>query len=229
MKRNGNTSTIAPTDLAWMAAIFDLRSTLIVKKNASRATPQLVFQVTTQDTSIIQRLCDLTGIVSGYKARHSFSQRRCIRHCPEAHIHVGGDEGFPGGMPDMHNWAVTGVAAGIILYNVTPYMVRSDEEAYTDFMQASLSNATYWGQGSGRAKEAIKRLLSLGWSLPPIVLNNVMPSDIPGGLAEGVTLSCQHEKFTQPLPAPGTRVWCQACASNKIVLGSPRKKNQHAY
>lgn len=225
---NRNDNTITPANLGWMAAVFDLKYCLVIKNNASRATPQLVFQVTTHDEVIIENLSRLTGIVPGHSSRKSFNQKRCKQHCPEAHIHVSGDDDHPygaPGFPAMHTWAVTGVSAGIILHNVLPYMVRMEDKELTQLMNASLSNATYWGRGSGQTKEAIKRLVDLGWNLPPIVLNNVMPSDVEGGRAKGSTLACGHEKFMQPLPVPGTRVWCQYCVSNKLVIGLPRKRH----
>src|SRR5260370_30065485 len=98
--------SITQADKAWMAAIVDYKAAFAEKRNATRATPQLVMRVDTMDLTIVQRICNLTEIVPFDKLpKRNFYQRGCKDHCPEPHIHH--EETWA--MPQTAQWAATGV------------------------------------------------------------------------------------------------------------------------
>lgn len=204
---------ISHTDLAWIAAIVDCKALYLQKRNKQRATPQLVLQVDTRDVQIIQRLCRHTEVLPDDKRtpQKPFLQRACKDHCPEPHIHH--EDNWS--LPPTARWAVTGIAAGIVLHNLRPFMVTWDEDVAI-FQKESLAQATYAGRGYGQTLASIKRLMALGWILPPETLDHLIPADVPGGRATPLTLSCGHQR-PQGTMSKG-RSWCQQCNNYKRIV-----------
>ncbi len=207
-----------------MAGVFDEKGALIRKNNAQRATPQLVIQVEAKDELIAQRFAELTGITpEPKKVRGDFKKRPCKEHCPEPHVH---HEEIPWQLPLVTRWAITGVGAGIVLHNLAPFLAQMDEEMEA-FKEESLEQAVFAGRGSWKTRETIKRLASLGWNLPPLVLANVLAEDVLGGTAKATPLSCGHKRlFPGGAPLPGSRIWCQPCNEYRVVAGPMRKRKR---
>lgn len=166
---------ITGTDLAWLAAILDLKGHIIRKNNQTRATPQLVLMVESAQLRVIERLCMLTGTnvepkwADGRRQR-DWVRRGCIEHCPEAHVHHEGSE-----IPPIARWTLTGAAAAVVLHSVIPYMVT--DRGLEDMKNEILANVVLSGQGSGATKAAIRRLAALGWELPPLIAQRFRAED----------------------------------------------------
>jgi len=163
---------ISQAQLGWMAAVLDLKGMCIRKRNKTRATPQLVLVVESREHAVIRKLAEMTG--SNPEAKRpadikEWMRRGCVEHCPQPHQHVH-DEKWS--MPLTSRWTVTGVVAGIVLYNLAPYFVS--DKPYAAFAEEALRNAVLTGQGSGASKAAIARLVTLGWDLPPELASDLL-------------------------------------------------------
>jgi hypothetical protein len=151
-------------DLAWLAGIFDMKASLIRKKNRSRSTPQIVLYVESKNHTVVRTIARMTGTspeMQPAKGPTDWVRKGCVQHCPDAHVHVGD---FQWGMPAITRWTITGAAAAVVLHNVMPYM-RTDaglSEALTEIFNQAVTT----GQGWGATRGALRRLRDLGWALP---------------------------------------------------------------
>jgi hypothetical protein len=153
-----------------MAAVIDLKGMMLRKKNTQRATPQLVLVVESRNLNVIRRLADMTG--GNPEAKRlvdvkEWMRRGCTVHCPEAHVHVDDKH-----MPVTQRWTVTGVAAGIVLHNLAPYLVA--DKPYQEFLDMAIENSAMFGQGSGLVRSTVTRLVVLGWGLPPKLASDLV-------------------------------------------------------
>lgn len=169
---------LRPAQLAWAAAIIDMKAIQTRKHqricdptcdkpkphiHRTRAHDQLTLMVETRHLDIIARLSKMTGTDpeprTQNKLREEWTQTGCKEHCPEAHIehHVH--------LPQINRWSVSGSAMATVLYNIKPYLL--DKTKYQDFYDEALANATLTGRGATQTKRALKRLVNLGWKLPP--------------------------------------------------------------
>ncbi len=161
---------IEPAQLGWMAAVVDLRGRVIVKKNATRATPQLVLYVDSKQFSVIRKLGDMTGTKPEQQAARDtseFIRRGCATHCPEPHVHVGDEH--PWQMPAIARWTITGAAAAVVIHSLLPYFAV-DKAGWEAAMHEMIAQAALTGQGSGATRSAIRRLMELGWHIPYEIL-----------------------------------------------------------
>ena len=155
------------TDKAWAAGVIDFRGRIYTKQNPDRAkgTWQVVLVVDVGISEIAERLCAMTGVSPEAKAnrapRPEWTRRGCDEHCPEAHIHV---QQF--GTIESVKWAVTGVAAAIVLWNLRGYM-STVHQPWTWAMDQCLAQAKLKGRGSAMVTVTAQRLAELGWDLPP--------------------------------------------------------------
>jgi hypothetical protein len=158
---------ITETDKAWMAAIVDLKGSVVRKKNKMRKTPQVVLTMSAKNPRIAARLSALTGTAPEAHpspTAEQFLRRACAEHCTEPHVHVGE---YPWQMPETTRWSVTGIAAAIVLVNLAPYM--STYADYAGSVAEVFATFAAKGQGSGAVRATVNRLDELGWSVPPIV------------------------------------------------------------
>jgi hypothetical protein len=148
--------------LAWTAAVIDLRGKLIKKKNQQRATPQLVLAVESKVFAVIRQLASLTGtnpeFASGREAP-DWMRKGCIEHCPEQHVH------YAHSLPPKGRWTITGAGMVVVLYNVMPYLVSTDQP-WHEIMEEGINQAVLIGQGSGMTRKSLMRLHELGWEMP---------------------------------------------------------------
>lgn len=158
---------ISDADLGWIAAIIDMKGSIIVKDNKTRrnSTPQIVLRVDTTDKRIAQRLAELTGTSPEEREMSpmspEFLRRGCKEHCLEPHIHVTDDEKR---VPLSTRWTVTGTSMGVVIWNIRKYMTTYSE--YAPYMGLVFSNAVTKGQGVGMVRASVKRLKDLGWRIP---------------------------------------------------------------
>src|SRR5277367_299229 len=168
---------IGINNLAWMAAIIDMKGRITRKNNKMRRTPQVVLQVDTKELRVARRLCALTDVAPGEHevTSTSFARRGCIEHCLEPHIHV--DIEHPWQMPAITRWALTGATAAVILLNIKPYMVTyGDYQADVDLI---IENLVTRGQGTGMVRASLDRLRQLGW---------VIPQEVEAKMATGIAI-----------------------------------------
>jgi hypothetical protein len=161
---------VTAADMAWMAGIIDVKGAVIRKNNKTRRTPQVVLYVQTKEERIARRLSALTGTAPEPHDRkpppEEFLRRNCVEHCTTPHIHVGDGE-YPWQMPATTRWALTGIAAAVVLMNLAPYM--STYADYAADVAGIISSFATEGQGVGAVRKALLRLNSLGWQIPPAV------------------------------------------------------------
>jgi len=72
-----------------MAAVLDMKGTIIVKSNQTRATPQIVLMVESTNVGVVAELGRLTGSViepRESRFRPAWMRRGCITHCPEPDV-----------------------------------------------------------------------------------------------------------------------------------------------
>lgn len=154
-------------DLAWMAGVIDLKGRIVVKRNKSRATPQIVLAVQCKELAVIRRLGMLTGTnpeLMEARPTPDFMRKGCDDHCPEAHVHVT-HGGYPAGtMPSTARWTITGVGMAILLAALKPYL-QVDRE-YDEAVEAITANMVHQGQGVGMVRKQIERMKELGWQIP---------------------------------------------------------------
>ena len=153
---------IPVSKLAWMAAVIDLKGKLYSKKNALRATPQVVLAVESINFAVVRELSSLTGTSPEFamaRQKPDWMKRGCTEHCPEPHIH------YEGSLPPKARWTVTGASAAVILYNIMPYLVAHDQP-WQEILDQLVGQASLNGQGSGVTLRSLRRLKELGWEMP---------------------------------------------------------------
>lgn len=161
---------LTPAELGWMAAVIDLKGHISRKRNYQRVTPQIVLMVDTKHYAILRRLTAMTGTTADAKIERpvkEFMRRACTVHCPEAHVHIAEDYV----MPATWRWTITGVAAGIVIHNLLPYMTTDD--GYTETVTEVFTQATFRGKGSGAVRASVLRLRNLGWDIPEKVREEI--------------------------------------------------------
>lgn len=158
-------------DMAWMAGVIDVKGNMLRKNNKTRATPQFVLYAQCKDPRIARRMSALTGISPEPHQRaappEAFLRRNCTEHCPGPHVHVEEDDEHPWSMPQTTRWAITGIAAAVVLVNLAPFMGTYSD--YVDDVSAIIRTFTPAGQGSGAVHKTLRRLSGLGWQIPAAV------------------------------------------------------------
>jgi hypothetical protein len=153
--------------LAWMAAVLDMKGSIIVKANQTRATPQIVLMVESTHNTVVGELARLTGSnVEPRETRHrpAWMRRGCITHCPEPDIEYPEQPDY---LPAQTRWTVTGAAAAIVLHSVIPYMIT--DRGMQAALDEILGNVNLQGRSGNSARQAVARLAGLGWPLPPVI------------------------------------------------------------
>lgn len=160
------TRRLARHDLAWMAAVIEIKGRIRrYDSNAMRATPQLVIRVHSKQLNVLGRMADLTGIQLRTEEASEIEpsiRRGCNEHCPEAHVHTRVE------VPPMGIWAMTGVAAAVLLYNLMPYLTE-DPTKLQSFVDDAINQLPAQNRGRHAIVRAVQRLAALGWSVPPEV------------------------------------------------------------
>jgi hypothetical protein len=158
--------TLKVSDLAWMAAVIDVKGAVTVKRNTSRRTPQVVLYVNTREARVARRLGALTGTEpeAHEKQTAPFARRGCKEHCLVPHVHVHEDGEYPWQMPEVTRWALTGAAMAVVLLNLEPYMATYSD--YARDVETVLDNLVTGGQGFGMVRSSVERLRALGWRIP---------------------------------------------------------------
>lgn len=160
---------VSMTDMAWMAGVIDLKGTMLRKRNQSRRTTQFVLYVQTKNERIAARLSALTGTAPESHTpptAEMFLRRNCAEHCVTPHVHVN-DGPYPWQMPRTTRWALTGIAAAVVLANLAPFMSTCGD--YAADVAEIVRDFAAEGQGSGAVRKTLARLSALGWQIPPAV------------------------------------------------------------
>lgn len=162
----------------WVAAILDVKGSIVRKNNQTRATSQLVLGVESKNLKVTHKLSSLTGIKaevrkSPAEKSETKSRRPCSEHCPEPHAHQHPKFHL---LPQVGFWAITGASAGIVIYNVLPYLQNT--ASFKLMMMEVLHQTVLQNRGSGMTRNAIIRLVNLGWALPPELMERVTREEI---------------------------------------------------
>lgn len=175
---------ISDTDKAWFAAVLDMKARWVRRHNTQRApgSEQITLYVDSSVTEITAKMAAMTGTNPEPHNQPGMPQqwlsRGCAEHCPEAHVHNYRDPV----MPPSVKWSVTGASAAIILWNLRRYMV-SQREPWDWIMGTCFASTRLSGKGAKAATDAIKRMHSLGWDLPPL-FRDVIPKEIMAPVKE---------------------------------------------
>jgi hypothetical protein len=168
---------LSTADLAWMAAVVDMKGRITLKANKMRRTPQVVLHVDTKEARVARRLALLTGVApeTHEKQAVAFARRGCVEHCLEPHVHVDGPYAWR--MPETTRWSVTGAGAAVVLLGLRPYMVTYGDHAPAVAM--ILENLVTRGQGVGMVRSALGRLKELGWAIPTEIEEKMKEGNVP--------------------------------------------------
>lgn len=153
---------------AWMAGIIDLRGRVVYKNNKRRNhSNQVTLYVESVQIPVIRRLAELTGGNPEIKVRNrskvdGWFRRNCDEHCPEAHVHVN-----PGDFLDAARWTISGSAMSTVLINLQPYLVQ--DKGFSEAIAYGMEHMRLWGQGAAATITALRRLHSLGWTIPTVI------------------------------------------------------------
>jgi hypothetical protein len=167
---------IAERDKAWLAGVLDLKGAVVRKHNKQRATPQLVLMMESRNFAVVRRVAVLTGSTTTMRTQRNpqdWLRRGCAEHCPAKHVH---SHLASAGMPALARWTITGAGAGIVLYNILQYM-QVDDRGFEEMMTETLANAVWHGPGSGAVKAVTRRLMTLGWLVPPAILQVMLDTE----------------------------------------------------
>jgi hypothetical protein len=163
---------LRPAKLAWVAAILDQKGRISRIPNQQRATPQIVLRVTSANLAVVNHLCALTGSTEDRKLRRTkkaWMRRGCTTHCPEPDIEYPGT----GDYPEYGCWSVTGAALIIVEWNVRKYMI-SGKDIRAAAREAE-ENLVTTGRGVGMVRHTMLRYEYLGWRIPAILGEAVVP------------------------------------------------------
>lgn len=167
--------SIPAQKLGWMAGIIDLKGRVVYKNNRSRKTKQIVLMVATKEFGIIRSLSTLTGSSPELQApqlRPDFMRRSCHEHCPEKHVHIGAEAIT---MPPVACWTMTGAGMAVVLHNLLPFLTV--DRGWEQAMETAFNQTVLRGPGSGKVKESLNRLQSLGWKLPILYAAALLPDE----------------------------------------------------
>lgn len=151
---------MAVQKLAWFSAVVETRGKMRCVDRANGGV-QLFLQVQSSRIAVVERLGQMTKTVVTYTDRKEleFDRRPCADHCTDAHSHVRVE------IPPMALWAVSGVAAAIVLDNLIPYTVANNDQLRT-IVGNVIGNLPRSGQGRPAIDLAIVRLRQRGWRIP---------------------------------------------------------------
>lgn len=161
---------ISDSDLGWIAGILDFQGHIVKKNNSMRAkgSLQITLYVEISLTAIITKLSLLTATspeaLKTTLRSPDITRRGCSEHCPEPHVHVvyEGSE-----MPPQQRWTVSGASAAIVIWNLRDLLV-TEKEPWDWALAMTLASTRLSGQGAGTAVQAIRRMASAGWEMPPL-------------------------------------------------------------
>lgn len=152
---------LAPTQLAWMAAVIEMRGRVKRIDTPSRRNPQLKLYVNGKHVGVMRRLAELTGTeltIRESRVIESKERRGCTEHCPEPHVHYGVE------MPSVASWDISGPAAAVVLMGLRPYL--TDPGGMQSFVDEVIAQTPKSGRGRAAIDRSINRLRALGWDIP---------------------------------------------------------------
>ncbi len=156
-------TTITPTEMAWMAAVIDMRGKTRRSCHVSRRTPLLMLYVESRHLPVLRRLGRYSGSrieVEQAKALPASMRKQCAAHCPDAHQHV------QTVLPEIGRWHISGAGAAVVLHNLLP-MMMIDLDARKDFVRQVYAQVPMSGRGRHAIDQSLNRLRRLGWEIPP--------------------------------------------------------------
>jgi hypothetical protein len=156
-------------ELAWFAAVIEVKAGITKKTHAARKTPQVSLYVDTRQLEIVNRLCTLTGQKVEPKSQRpltKFDRRSCDIHCPTPHVHVNDYEDNRKELMPTKRWTISGASIVVVLHNTVQYMTSEGQNKFSAILVDAKANVPMNGQGSGMVKNGIRRLALLGWNLP---------------------------------------------------------------
>lgn len=140
----------APEEVAFIAGLLDVAGVFRTRNLDSSVLPMVAAHSTRDD--LLQLLAKQTG-TSVTEVKRNHSRFGCDEHCPDKHVHV---------QHSSLRWSVTGIRAGILIYNVLPYLVLQAEKAQ-EVLDAT-ADAPF-------RKPTAQAMNKLGWALPEGLLD----------------------------------------------------------
>lgn len=164
------------SQLAWMAAVVELKGRIRRSETKARSTPLFRLVVEVRQLHVAERLARMTGTKVSYSAARpvnsTTSRRQCTEHCPEPHQHV------LTVMPAIGRWDVSGVGLIIVLNGLEPYLDPVGRAGRDEVVTEALTCVPLSPRNPGRAmvERAIVRLAGLGWDIPEELIPDGMPN-----------------------------------------------------
>ena len=139
-----------PAEVAHVAGLLDVTGVFRVRVASGTVLPMVAAHSTRNDLLSFLGAQTGTGVT---EVKRNHSKFGCSEHCPDKHVHVN---------HSSLRWSVTGIRAGILIFNVLPFLVLQEEQArkvLDETADAPFKRAT--AQAMGR----------LGWALPEGLLD----------------------------------------------------------
>lgn len=137
---------IAPTDLAYAAALVDNLARLSARTVHGTELPQVTIQGKQPG---LEWLAEITGVAL-IPVNRQYTRHVCSEHCPEAHSPI---------ESRSRRWHLTGARATVVLWNLDPYL-RNPEASREARRLVGV------GLAAGYKGNVAVDLTRLGWELP---------------------------------------------------------------
>jgi hypothetical protein len=167
---------IGVIELAWMAAVIELKGRFRKYDTDSRATSMYKLMVEVSQIHVAERLAKLTGTKVSYSEPRDMNaaagRKACREHCPTPHHHVTAT------MPRIGRWDMSGAGVIIVMHSLEPFLDESGNDEREEFIVEALTCVPLGKRQPGRAAidRTILRLAGLGWAIPEELIPDGMPS-----------------------------------------------------
>lgn len=160
---------ITLAEIGWVAGVIDLKGRIAVKRNATRATPQVILYVESKNHEVVRRLAHNTSMRPEPKTERplkDFMRRACSTHCPADHVHVGSKNIEELSLPSLMRWTITGAGIVVLMHSVQELLTQENQIKFSGLCAQIKASTPTTGPGSGAVLGTIRRLYFAGWPLP---------------------------------------------------------------
>lgn len=132
-------------DVRHAAGVLDVAGVFRTRQSGPSVLPMVAAHSTSSD--LLGFLSGITG-VGVTEVKRNYTRFGCDEHCAEKHIHVN---------HSSLRWSVTGVRAGIVLFNIEPFLHLQGDKAREVLTET--------GDAPFR-KPTVEAMAKLGWAIP---------------------------------------------------------------
>ena len=132
-------------DVAYLAGVLDVTGVFRTRQAGATLLPMVAAHSTRSD--LLQLIAKATG-TGVTEVKRNYTRFGCDEHCTEKHVHVN---------HSSLRWSVTGIRAGILIFNVLPHLRLQAEPAQKVLDETA--DAPF-------KKQTALAMQNLGWTLP---------------------------------------------------------------